>query len=372
MSGVGRKICERTFGGPGGLSTTAGLRDPRFAGRTRATVRWGQNGRSRRARAAPPRASPSTTCACSASACGERASSANSPGRFPRGSPTGSGSISITGRRRVDPRERRLGDRVHLARIPRSEEDQRHVQVLRGDRPQRRVVEAPLPGRDPITQLIGQLQGAEQSHPRHRKAAARKGSPPPIRVGGSAWPEADDAKTAASDGDPVTEPVPAAETEPEGADRESGTWPTLKRTATEFQEDGMTDWAASLTYYGLLSLFPALIALVSLLGIFADPRETTSNLSEIVSVARPGDRRRHVLGPDRVDHLQPRRLGGHLLRQHRRRPVLGVRLHQRLLARVERDLRGPRGPARSGSCARSRSWSPSSWCCWSRCSRSAW
>ena len=93
--------------------------------------------------------------------------------------------------------------------------------------------------------------------------------------------------TAASDGDPVTEPVPAAETEPEGTARESGTWPTLKRTATEFQEDGMTDWAASLTYYGLLSLFPALIALVSLLGIFADPQETTSNLSEIVSSLGP-------------------------------------------------------------------------------------
>ena len=33
----------------------------------------------------------------------------------------------------------------------------------------------------------------------------------------------------------------------------------------------MTDWAAALTYYGLLSLFPALIALVSILGLFGDP-----------------------------------------------------------------------------------------------------
>ena len=93
--------------------------------------------------------------------------------------------------------------------------------------------------------------------------------------------------TAASDGDSVTEPVPAAESAPEGVERKSGAWPTLKRAATEFQEDGMTDWAASLTYYALLSLFPALIALVSLLGIFADPEETTSNLSEIVSSLGP-------------------------------------------------------------------------------------
>jgi len=87
--------------------------------------------------------------------------------------------------------------------------------------------------------------------------------------------------------DPVTEPVPAGESAPEGAARESRTWPTVKRAAAEFQEDGMTDWAASLTYYGLLSLFPALIALVSLLGVFADPRETTEKLTEIVAGLGP-------------------------------------------------------------------------------------
>jgi membrane protein len=41
----------------------------------------------------------------------------------------------------------------------------------------------------------------------------------------------------------------------------------LKRTAKEFQADHLTDWAAALTYYGVLSIFPALIALVSIVGL---------------------------------------------------------------------------------------------------------
>jgi membrane protein len=41
----------------------------------------------------------------------------------------------------------------------------------------------------------------------------------------------------------------------------------LKRTLAEFREDNVTDWAAALTYYGILSVFPALIALVSILGL---------------------------------------------------------------------------------------------------------
>ncbi len=49
----------------------------------------------------------------------------------------------------------------------------------------------------------------------------------------------------------------------------------------------MTDWAAALTYYGLLSLFPALIALVSIIGLFADPVSTTEKLTEIVSNLGP-------------------------------------------------------------------------------------
>ncbi|MDA8371587.1 MAG: YihY/virulence factor BrkB family protein [Nocardiopsaceae bacterium] len=42
----------------------------------------------------------------------------------------------------------------------------------------------------------------------------------------------------------------------------------FKRTAKEFKNDNLTDWAAALTYYAVLSIFPALLAMVSLLGLF--------------------------------------------------------------------------------------------------------
>jgi len=42
----------------------------------------------------------------------------------------------------------------------------------------------------------------------------------------------------------------------------------LKRTVKEFQDDNLTDWAAALTYYAVLALFPALLVLVAVLGVF--------------------------------------------------------------------------------------------------------
>ncbi len=62
---------------------------------------------------------------------------------------------------------------------------------------------------------------------------------------------------------------------------------TLKRTVAEFRDDNLTDWAAALTYYSLLSLFPALIAMVSLLGIFGDPRTTTDKVIEVITEIGP-------------------------------------------------------------------------------------
>ena len=61
---------------------------------------------------------------------------------------------------------------------------------------------------------------------------------------------------------------------------------TLKRTFKEFSADNITDWAAALTYYTVLAIFPALIALVSILGLVGDSA-TQPLLDNIGSVA-PG------------------------------------------------------------------------------------
>jgi membrane protein len=72
---------------------------------------------------------------------------------------------------------------------------------------------------------------------------------------------------------------------------------TLKRTVAEFREDNLTDWAAALTYYGLLSLFPMLIALVSIVGLFADPQSTTQTVTDIVTRIGPQSGAQTFSGP---------------------------------------------------------------------------
>lgn len=47
-------------------------------------------------------------------------------------------------------------------------------------------------------------------------------------------------------------------------------WGVLKRTVDEFQSDNLSDWAAALTYYSVLALFPMLIVLVALLGLVGE------------------------------------------------------------------------------------------------------
>jgi membrane protein len=63
--------------------------------------------------------------------------------------------------------------------------------------------------------------------------------------------------------------------------------PTLKRTLTEFKEDKLNHWAAALTYYAVLSLFPALIVMVSLVGLLADPATVTKFLTDVISSLGP-------------------------------------------------------------------------------------
>jgi membrane protein len=60
-------------------------------------------------------------------------------------------------------------------------------------------------------------------------------------------------------------------------------WGALKRTVREFREDNLTDWAAALTYYGVLAIFPALIVLVSGLGLIGSSatQPLLDNLEEV-------------------------------------------------------------------------------------------
>jgi membrane protein len=61
----------------------------------------------------------------------------------------------------------------------------------------------------------------------------------------------------------------------------------LRKTAREFQHDQCTDLAAALTYYAVLSLFPAVLVVVSLLGVFGQGRRTTDAVVDIVSDLAP-------------------------------------------------------------------------------------
>jgi membrane protein len=60
----------------------------------------------------------------------------------------------------------------------------------------------------------------------------------------------------------------------------------LRRTATNFSKDNLTDWAAALTYYGVLAIFPALIALVSILGLIG--HSATQPLLNNLNTVAPG------------------------------------------------------------------------------------
>jgi membrane protein len=89
---------------------------------------------------------------------------------------------------------------------------------------------------------------------------------------------------AASDPAPETDEISGtrADYAPTGADGKPTTGGTLKRTLKEFSEDNLTDWAAALTYYGILALFPALLAMLSIVGLLVDPATLTDALTAVV------------------------------------------------------------------------------------------
>ncbi len=57
--------------------------------------------------------------------------------------------------------------------------------------------------------------------------------------------------------------------------RRKALFAALKRTFKQYSSDNVSDWAAALTYYGILSIFPAALALVSILGLLASDGQAT-------------------------------------------------------------------------------------------------
>jgi membrane protein len=66
-------------------------------------------------------------------------------------------------------------------------------------------------------------------------------------------------------------------------------WGALKRTFREFIDDKLTDWAAALTYYSILSLFPAVVVLISLVGLVGE--SVTQTLIDNLRQLAPGQAR---------------------------------------------------------------------------------
>ncbi|MET9292520.1 YihY/virulence factor BrkB family protein [Streptomyces sp. NPDC003077] len=74
----------------------------------------------------------------------------------------------------------------------------------------------------------------------------------------------------------------------------------LRGTLAEFKDDELTDRAAALTYYGVLSLFPALLVLVSILGIAG--KSTTDKVLDNLQQIAPGAARQVITNA--VEQLQ--------------------------------------------------------------------
>jgi membrane protein len=92
-------------------------------------------------------------------------------------------------------------------------------------------------------------------------------------------------------GDPVR-PSPARSSLDGGGHAGAGS--TLKRTVKEFSDDNLTHWAAALTYYGVLSIFPALLAVVSILGLIGS--SAIQPLIDNLTTVAPGPAKEIVTG----------------------------------------------------------------------------
>src|SRR6266511_5993314 len=100
-------------------------------------------------------------------------------------------------------------------------------------------------------------------------------------------------------GDVRTELPPAQPTAEEGPDKPTqlsrrSWWGVLKRVVKEYRRDNLSDWAAALTYYAILSLFPGLLVLVSALRLIS--RSAVDTVVNNIAQLAPGATRQILTG----------------------------------------------------------------------------
>ena len=71
----------------------------------------------------------------------------------------------------------------------------------------------------------------------------------------------------------------------------------FKRALKEFSADGCTDLAAALTYFSVLSIFPAMLALVSILGLVGEPEKTKTTILDVLEQLGTGSVGTTLEGP---------------------------------------------------------------------------
>lgn len=84
----------------------------------------------------------------------------------------------------------------------------------------------------------------------------------------------------------------------------------VKRAVKEFGKDQVTDIAAGLVYFSVLALFPGLIALVSLLGLFGQSQAVSDGITEIVGTLAPDQEMATTINDFVETFLQNQSTGG--------------------------------------------------------------
>lgn len=97
----------------------------------------------------------------------------------------------------------------------------------------------------------------------------------------------------------TSRPEPESDAKPDSpADLTKRSWKyVLVKSVREFSSDQCLDIAAALTYFGVLALFPGLIAVFSLLGVFGQGGESAKAVLEIVDQVAPGGTADTLRGP---------------------------------------------------------------------------